>query len=444
MKESHEIAQSKESLFIAVRKYQSLYPKLTKEFCKKLWGSLEKEKEWGELFFKRVLGALKAHGFSDLELLSKEPEEVTLRKMKAVIKKIFERMASKGNSAHKLQAVFSSLNFQRQFAPGGFRRSSQFETHIASFEKDLEKFTRDSLALHPSHVVFSNEAFSEKRYPKDKEIETLILEGSQRENNAASFLKAKEKKNVERVLLGENYFLKVEDASHTAFTAHFSSIKEEEREEKSQFFCEKRLPFLLKDLEAQAKGKKFSFAGDINLYFFTDSKEGRNLRPEVAKILKDYQLVMIVPSGLVNKNIRPEIHEQWHKLKENSGLKVEAYPDSMVVLEPYRDDFDYKTLRNNGLGASQDIFFPNGSSLTSPEASVKEPFSSGFMMDHIPVRGCFVSILNGADGDGTGNSSKAFLELAALESPSEESFLKHLEAMRVNLESTSQFIRELS
>ncbi len=443
MKESSILKEAKSKLFLSLAEYQSLYQKLTKEFCEKKWGDLNSRKEKEEVFFLKIKKALKVEGFSFSEL-SKRSEEETEKEMKEVISKILERMATKGNSSHKLQAVFSPLNFQRQFAPGGFRRSPQFEAHLQNFSSLLHRFIRDSLVFHPSHVVFSNEAFGENRYPKDHEIETVILEGSQKENNSASFLKNTKSVQIDRVLIGENYFLKVENDSFVSFTSHFSSIKEEEREEKSDFFCTSRLPELLKKLKTVAGTREFSFAGDINLYFFLDSKTERTLRPQVKTLLKEYNLVMIVPSGFVNKNIRPEIHEQWHKLKESFDTEVEAYPDSMIVLEPYDKTFDYRRLAENGLCASQDIFFPDGNSLVSSLSFVREPFSDGFIMDHMPVRGRLVSILNGADGDGTGNSSKAFLEMASGYTPSEDEFVKHLNAMKVNVNTTCDFIKSLN
>jgi hypothetical protein len=60
------------------------------------------------------------------------------------------------------------------------------------------------------------------------------------------------------------------------------------------------------------------------------------------------------------------------------------------------------------------------------------------------VRGRLVSILNGADGDGTGNSSKAFLEMASGYTPSEDEFVKHLNAMKVNVNTTCDFIKSLN
>lgn len=442
MKELNALKEAKSSLFLALIEYQRLYQKLTKEFCQKKWGDLSSRKEKEEVFFLKIKKALKAEGFSFSEL-SKGSQTETEEEMRGVISKILERMATKGNSSHKLQAVFSPLNFQRQFAPGGFRRSPQFESHLQNFSSLLINFVRDSLVFHPSHVVFSNESFGESRYPKDHEIETVILEGSQKENNSASFLKNTKSVHLDRVLIGENYFLKVESDSFVSFTSHFSSIKEEEREEKSDFFCTHRFPELLKELKLIAGTKAFSFAGDVNLYFFLDTKKGRNLRAQVKKLLQEYNLVLIVPSGSVNKNIRPEIHEQWHKLKETFDTEVEAYPDSMIVLEPYDKSFDYKKLKENGLCASQDIFFPDGNSFVSSLPFVREPFSQGFIMDHTPVRGRFVSILNGADGDGTGNSSKAFLEMASGYAPSEEDFLKHLKAMKINVNTTCDFIKSL-
>ena len=443
MKESSVLKEAKNKLFLSLAEYQSLYQKLTKEFCEKKWGNLDSRKEKEEIFFLKIKKALNAEGFSFSEL-SKRSEEETEKEIKEVISKILDRMATKGNSSHKLQAVFSPLNFQRQFAPGGFSRSPQFEAHSQNFSSLLLKFVRESFLFHPSHVVFSNEAFGEHRYPKDHEIETVILEGSQKENNSASFLKKRESVQVDRVLMGENYFLKVKNNSFVSFTSHFSSIKEEEREEKSDFFCTNRLPELLKKLKSEAGTREFSFAGDVNLYFFRDSKKVRTLRPQVKKLLKEYNLVMIVPSGFVNKNIRPEIHEQWHKLKESFDTEVEAYPDSMVVLEPYDKTFDYKKLTDNGLCAAQDIFFPDGTSFLSFLSYVREPFSEGFIMDHTPVRGRLVSILNGADGDGTGNTSKAFLEMVSSYTPSEEEFAKHLKAMKINVNTTCDFIKSLS
>ena len=129
-------------------------------------------------------------------------------------------------------------------------------------------------------------------------------------------------------------------------------------------------------------------------------------------------------------------------LEENEE-KARLCPDSLVVLEPYEKDFSYEKLRENGLGAKQDIFFPCGKKWIQKIEKPQNPFGNEFIMDHIPVRGQFVSILNGADGDGTGNEAKKFLGIRPSFAKNNSYKELHLNAMAACIEATCSFIEKI-
>ena len=429
-----------------LKKYQDLYPELNKDFCRKIWLDPQKRKKDSELFFSFIKEKLKPLASSEKEIfsqLSKEAEEKTRELIKESIEQTLERMATNGNSSHKLQAVFGPLAYQKYFAPGGFKQTELFKKHQENFQKKLSFFIKNACSLNGEHIVFSNEALDIKRYPQTK-YETILKRGGSKEFYAATFLKEGSEVKHQRKLFRENYFLEIKRKNHVFFTSHFSSIKEEDREERSEFFCQKRLKKLILLLKEEAEGIPFSFSGDINLYFFQGKERGRFLRKEVLKLLKEENLVLITSSGMINKSTRPKLHDQWHKVNlEENEENIKLRPDSLVVLEPYEKNFSYEKLRENGLGAKQDIFFPNGESWVQKVSKPQNPFGEEFIMDHIPIRGQLVSILNGADGDGTGNEAKKFLGLKP--SFTEDSSYKklHLKAMAACIEATCSFIEEM-
>ena len=449
-----KIDKTKANIFKALKKYNSLVGPLKKDKCHELWGEATgRDTLTTDLMDRIESGLLRVEipkGKEVYSYLSRVKNKNAVRaEMKEYIYEVMERMSTSDRSYYKLQAIFGSLNYQRHFAPGGFKGSKSLAKHSENYKNILKKFITKASSKEDAHIVFSNEALGEDKYPIDTYGTKIRKVKKVKEHNAVTYKKTHAPVVSDFGFDGKS-FVKTEQDGFTFYASHFSSIKESERVAASNIFCADNLATIVEEMKTNgADMTKFAFVGDLNLYLFKEESDGKRiLRDGVQGVLDAHQLVLFVPSGKVNKNIRPEIHDQWHKL--DSSFKesdVHACFDSLMVLESYDASFDYADLAQNGLGALQDIFFPT----SAPELSkiqkveiVAEPFSSSFFMDHVPVRGRLASVVSGADADGTSNEAKQFIFDTPFVVHGKEFHLVHLRAMEENIYSVCGFIESLN
>lgn len=447
-----QISAAMTELKTATKRYQETYEnhkaKLSKEALAAIWGTEEQKEAFSEEMIKKTLEGLKGLELPPetnplAYLTRKSPDEARANFKEDLITKVLKRMTTKGKSEYKMQAGFA-FNYQPQFAPGGFIDTPALQNQMLKINEIVGAFVTAATAHDEHHVVFSNEALNESRYP---ETTSSHLDESSAERNTATSKNSKMKTDVFDT--DGIHFLKATMEDHQLYTTHLSSLKEKDREAESIKLA-KDLTSIVTKLLGSEDQSKFAFAGDLNRYLFVDNKETgtRTLREGVQETLDKFNLVLVLPSGLVNKNIRPVVHEQWHKLDFSiSETEVVSQPDSLAVLEAYNEGFDYETLLiDNGLGAKQDIFFPSASGkdpIVHKIDKVAQPFESGFIMDHKPVRGRLASIFSGADADGAGNAAKKFIFEEPFKTPSKIFQFHHLRAMAINMNLVSDFIETL-
>lgn len=374
---------------------------------------------------------------------------------------------------YKLQSLGEVLEYQKHVCPGGFdiqkigfdddSKEYNFNNHVQHLNEILDSFYENSKC----DVIFSNEALDLKtRLNESTEWNHELVDMSPLKENY-SFSYKNDTENVEQYVFNfdGNFYLVVVKGDKYYLTSHFSSIKEFDREDKSKKFCENLDEFitgLKKKANEYSENKKFGgFAGDINLYLVKDGVNGEFvLREGVENALRNHDLFLTIAPYKLNKQIRADIQDQWHKIETGEKPNPKLSYDSLIVLEPepeqlprapqdtvptasepepipepepepktYLDKLvHFKKLKGakvysqfvNWLSRTNMLVFAKYNQYQLQKSKlVAEPFkpfvydkqqNEGCITDHIAVSGYKLAVYSGADGDGIGNGAKKFTQ----------------------------------
>lgn len=462
--ESENLDEQIEKLENQVIESAAAYTKVTNHLSTKYMSSREDE-------FKTQLKTLCE------SLVTKYKIQTSSTDIEKQITRVLTRMTTKVKSTYKLQAVFDIFGYQNNFAPGGFKLTRLFTEHTLNgglvrqmkqfFEQNahsvilgVESSKSETLGSilegfeHDSHTASKTlMSLSSKNGGSECLYSEHITENADGTTNTEKVLHNDLhglKEDVNKAFGGYRVIMWKDDTRKMVYACiHISSVKEGDRD--SQTYVREELNKQCEVLKTIAQklgdGYKFAFAGDLNLYLFNDVLEGeyvhRTLVQGVKGVLDTYQLRLVVPLGEVNKNSRPKIHSQWHKLPD-ANEKDQFQSDSMFIMEPKRrtkidgqlktscmgitdvedcqkrpdcrvingaDKYPCrKTGRFNGLEENTQLAFSGkgGTKVFVPQK--RQPFGTAFITDHIPLRGDYVSVFNMADIFGDGDKVKKVMQ----------------------------------
>ena len=372
--------------------------------------------------------------------VKKKFNEVTFKKTIQTIKK---RVKTKANDIYKIQSLSEQLEFQKNICPGGMRYDGDYGQKLKDHSDNLNTLLNELMQrCLNKKIVISNEALRLKllektekqpnggngRLNKDLQEKTIMLNTKNKEwfsctgENIGEYAMQEIGKENEKP---EVYSCGVVDKNEKKYyTSHFSSIKEKDRKTKSNEFAKTLLGQFIEKLKKHAadNDKTFGgFAGDINLYLTND--DNTTLRDGVQAVLDKHNLVLIVAGNKIDKNARPAIHDQWHKIEKEYNPAPRYVNDSLVVLENYDNtklaDYEKLSKKNEENGREMNVFLP-AKKTEETEIAKKFIFNGGTnqvssfdnkhcITDHNIVEGLELCIFSGADGDGIGNKVKKFL-----------------------------------